>query len=419
LNYNKLFIMMQEEDKGFGRSGKPTGYLKLETKDSRGKALVHVQNIGLLGEHKVLKAYLFSSLYPNTTPMHLGTIKLKGDSGDVVYEFNKNDFQKKSGVNVDLLDTVVIMCKDTVMENGLSTFPLVGFKNQRWNWKEVFSVKSKEEKETQHEVDETEDKTPQESNTIKIPMGFVWNKEDEGKDADTDTNKDKEINENLDLESDTIISENKDMDVEVNKEKAENHPEKIWDNLQEQFENESIDLKLDPKNIKEEKRNSAPDTNDILESTCKECKTAQQEIKSKDKQNNIYTQLSKYMVHEEPFTNGDMGYKWWLINDCRFILDNDYSNANTVFLLYNPYIVNIVHRYGHYLFGVKEDELNQVQYICYAIPSRYGIDPHPLLPAQAYAYWVPKKGERWVIGAIGYWIISIDTQSGELITLKV
>ena len=97
------------------------------------------------------------------------------------------------------------------------------------------------------------------------------------------------------------------------------------------------------------------------------------------------------------------------------MLHNRYANYRTIPVLYNLHTINIVHRYGHYLFGIKEDEQQHVKYIAYAIPARYGLDPHPMLQAQGYTYWLPRKGEKAAIGEAGYWIIKINASNGEFI----
>ena len=113
---------------------------------------------------------------------------------------------------------------------------------------------------------------------------------------------------------------------------------------------------------------------------------------------------------------GDKGYQWWMINDCRFILNNTYSNYGLSSMFYNPWVINAVHRYGHYLFGVKMEN-NEVAYICYAFPGRFGTEPHPLLYAQPFAYWYPSKGEQYKVGAFGYWTVGINVKKGEIVSV--
>lgn len=427
-NYNRLFIMMREEDKGFGKSGKPTGYLKLEIKDNKGKALVHVQNIGLIEESKVLKAYLLSSLQPKAEPLYLGTIELKGGNGDLTHEFSKNDLQK-IGVDPAQLDTVVVTCKDTIMENGLQTFPLAGFKTQSWNWKGLFMKQPGQQDEEMHEKGEAADEPPlQKEERKKFPIGFVWNT---GQDSDLDSDQDTRVDTDKDKDAAVVEGIGLDSHREAGNDLGQNNPaETPVDEVQSKNE----DMKLETGNSEidtEHADNSQKDAGweaeqQYIEKTLQAFNENYNVCNQENRVDNaahrelsgIIKQLSRYMKQEEPFANGDMGYRWWILNDCSFILNNIYSNYNTAFFLYNPYVMNTVHRYGHYLFGVKEDKERCVQYISYAIPSRYGVEPHPLLYAQAYAYWIPKKGEKSAIGAQGYWVISIDVKSGEIVSVK-
>jgi hypothetical protein len=420
--------MMKEEDLGFGKNGKPTGYLKLETKENKAKALVHIQNVGQVDENHVLKAYLLSGSRPKAKPLPLGAINLIGDSGDASCEFSKEDVQRL-GLDIQLMDTIIIECKNTVMENGINAFPLVGFEKQRWNWKDVFMDNKTEpqaethnfdgkevlkevkqptidkaadeitQQSTDEVMDEVMNKVPDEitqqsmdepvdeQETFKIPVGFVWNKgQIEKKDSDEDDIKEKEHEdantheENLKTDATSSTAVPSDWEVE----------QKYLEETMKAFERS---FNTQDKKVEKDKAVS-------------------------DEIQKFNHHLSRYAVAKQPYTDNDLGFKWWTINDCSFILNNLYSNHAITFSLYNPYVIRLVRRYGYFLFGMKEDEKRNVKHIAYAVPSRYATEPHPLLNLQAYAYWVPKNGERNRIGALGYWIICADVEKGDFISFN-
>ncbi|NLY44141.1 MAG: hypothetical protein GX066_09305 [Clostridiaceae bacterium] len=407
-NYNRFFIMLQEEDKGFSRGGKPTGYVKVEMKDEKTKIYVHVQNIELSVGSRVLKAYLLSGTYPEMNPLCLGTIELKGSNGSLTRVFSKDELQKL-GINTGLLDTAVIVCKDLNMDKEGQYVPLIGFKNSRWEWKVAFEAEAQvtgevpEEVENKAEVEGKENIPEMESVSTEADMPNAMEDASTEDALDTSTEGALDITGEAPGDTDALaVAEEAATETDILNEvgNAEETEEKI-----EQVP--GPDMREEDLQEQEE-----------IHSNSQECfskKDYEQANPWEDEGNGIFNQLRRYTRQEEPFNSGDMGYKWWTITDCAFILNNAYSDYNTAFLLYSPHVIDAIHRHGHFLFGIKEDEHNKVRFICYAIPSRYGIEPHPLLYTQPYAYWIPKKGERPVMGGLGYWVIIIDVDSGDLV----
>ncbi len=327
-DFNRLFIMLQEKDKGFGNNGKPSGYLKLEAKEKGVKVSVHIQNIKVLNENNVLKAYLLSSISRASKSLYIGVIEMKGNYGDIVYELDHRELRDK-GIDIKQMDTIVITCQKAV--------PLVGYKNQAWNWESAF-VQQQEKR------------------------------------IETDIKTDRKIKLTEHIEEQLV---------------AEREPPQKENILEKE---DVIEEMVKPKN-EIDKTDIDPQKEDLV------------------------SQLSRYEKQEEPFENGALDHHWWRLNDCSFIVNNPYATYQTTFLLYNFPVMNVIHRYGHFLFGVKKDKQNQVKYISYAVPSRYGVDPHPLIQAQAYAIWVPMKEEKSLIGALGYWVVTLDAKSGDIIAM--
>jgi len=123
MSYYRIFIMMQENDGGYSKGGKLSGYLKMEQNHSKIKALVHIQNIGLPKSSQILKAYVLSSAYPGTEPLYLGVLHLQGNTGSVFYECNKKNLAE-CYADLSKLDTAVVMCTDTKENSSEITFPL-------------------------------------------------------------------------------------------------------------------------------------------------------------------------------------------------------------------------------------------------------------------------------------------------------
>jgi len=129
---------------------------------------------------------------------------------------------------------------------------------------------------------------------------------------------------------------------------------------------------------------------------------------------------------EQPFEKIRKNYQWWMIDDINFDVNEIYKNIgkdsllrhyismNNFILYNNPYALNAIYQYGYYLIGIYHNAQYEIESIVYAIPSRYGVEPHPLLGVQAYARWIPKNGHKVMLGSMGYWVIRIDVKNADI-----
>ncbi len=333
--------MLNESQQGFGKDGKPTGYVRIEIKNDMVKVLVHTQNIVVIEKNKSLEANLLSSNKKDAKPFSLGKLALSQNGGDLIYGFNIKDLARV-GQEVSSIDTAVIVLKGTDKSAEKVSFPLAGFKNGEWDYKKVFdSIKASNEKNTEDKVEKMNEakKTDKTVQTDKV------------------TGKDIEIQTDKTLEPEITIKSDKDRDMR----KAEG--------------------------------------TDSLEA-------------GNQKEKELKHTLSDYPACERPFACGDLGYSWHNIDNLKFILENEYSNERIMYLMYNYNVMNAIYRYNHFLFGIDNCSTNESRRIAFAVPSRYGIEPNPLIYAQPYARWIAKNGEKTVAGALGYWMVVIDTQNG-------
>ncbi len=122
---NKKFIILQEDDKGFGiKNRKPSGYTKIEPRDQKFKIVYYAQN---LNEDS---SYNLNLIVENEGKVEIISIgDIKSDSNgkiDICYDFDES--------LLDLVCGSAICVKDM---KGEVKFPLSGFlsKKKIFNWK--------------------------------------------------------------------------------------------------------------------------------------------------------------------------------------------------------------------------------------------------------------------------------------------
>ena len=122
---NKKFIILQEDDKGFGvKNRKPSGYTKIEPRDSKFKIFYYAQNLN--GDC----SYNLNLILENEGKVEVISIgEIKSDSNgkiDICYDFDDS--------LLDMICGSAICIKDS---KGDVKFPLSGFltKKKIFNWK--------------------------------------------------------------------------------------------------------------------------------------------------------------------------------------------------------------------------------------------------------------------------------------------
>ncbi|MBC7765890.1 MAG: hypothetical protein H7Y41_05345 [Hyphomonadaceae bacterium] len=120
------------------------------------------------------------------------------------------------------------------------------------------------------------------------------------------------------------------------------------------------------------------------------------------------------------FNTPPLRAKWWLIRTFEFmfydlgipelpIKDYHTNCIKHMTAMYNLLTVHCVMKYGYYCIGFDRDTL------IYAIPALYAIDPPALWYVYNHAKWMPVQKGEFKDGALGYWIMKINTKSGELL----
>lgn len=144
----------------------------------------------------------------------------------------------------------------------------------------------------------------------------------------------------------------------------------------------------------------------------------------------VYKYVKDMLKHSEeiePFEKNLKGYKWW-----KMMYDNQsmYRGFLPFFgyilniYYYNPYMCymnncnNMMHKYGHYIFGIAYDKNNGAKYYVYGIPGRYLYKEQPFRGMTGFVYWHPLEDKSPKKGDYGYWLLHIDGKTGNVVFPK-
>lgn len=140
-------------------------------------------------------------------------------------------------------------------------------------------------------------------------------------------------------------------------------------------------------------------------------------LNHKNQMTNYILSVLKFFPQVQPLKVYLHGYTWWRIDD-------NGTNSYRGFLPYYNYLLsanyqypfmqnsttclNLIRKYGHYLFGLYK-EGNETKYYVYAVPGRFTVEEHPFKGITGFNTWYDS------IDGVGYWILYIDPLMGKII----
>ncbi len=86
VKYYKTFFILKEEDRGFKEDKNPSGYVKIEAREGKGRLDCHVSNLKC--QNLKYKLYIMKVDDKDIVPFCLGYINLKGREGELIKYFD-------------------------------------------------------------------------------------------------------------------------------------------------------------------------------------------------------------------------------------------------------------------------------------------------------------------------------------------
>jgi len=127
-------MIFNKEDAGYEAGGNPSGYLKIEVRDGRGKLTVSVQNLRELQGGYRYVAYLLAENNGRIMPVRIGVLSLTNGKGDIKWEFDSyNVADTKLGI--DKFDVAVLLVEDNNKTDGKVICPLAAYRDKKVEWR--------------------------------------------------------------------------------------------------------------------------------------------------------------------------------------------------------------------------------------------------------------------------------------------
>lgn len=155
--FKRTFIIFKQEDLGYGTGQGPSGYIKIEVRDEKGKLYASVQNMKEDPDMFVYKLYIIKCSGTRTVPVCIGTIPIKNNRGEIMWDFNPVNVQS-TGYNIGEFEIAAVLVDFIDRKNTSVVCPIAAYKGERIEWRskirEGLDIVKKNERSIEKKMEE-------------------------------------------------------------------------------------------------------------------------------------------------------------------------------------------------------------------------------------------------------------------------
>lgn len=426
IKYQRLFLIFEEEDQGYGTSVKPSGYTKIEIKNGIARLVVFLQNLETISKETVYRLYFIKSGGNLTRHVLMGDVDLNGSNGQMSIDFDPDNI-KNSGLCLNDFD---IFAVGASVGNNRIVWPLCAYRNEKVIWKNHVANLIQTGNNQSNEVWSENNNSANIASKYNGDITSIYNIKNERlsdvtafpsdsieKDKNTeDVVIDKIETEETDAEENSIIEDKVETEVDGYEEPVyeDKRNEEGWqDSNITQDQGVDSDSGYPVRPFAEHKCTYLPN-----QQHCENCylhdlkKTEKQlEIKKGD-MNRLRDELDTYFERHCPFENRRKDYTWWKVNSPIYLNNILHQFDIKVSILFNPKVLMAHFKYRHLIAGIYKDKRTEKEYVVCGVPGAYRIDEKPF---GNICRWVQVEGTQLRYGAFGYWLVYIDPISGKVL----
>lgn len=444
-NYSRYFIILQEDERGYGLApGKaPTGYAKIEMKNSKCKVSYYVQNLKPASNKYCM--LLICGKKGCQKLINIGDIVLDAQGrADLSYEYDVQNIANSNIAADKIIGASICRMVDSNVISLMSGFTTTDIPND-WKLYTVVNVnsnkdeKEKTEKSMKENIFDKYEKQIEGNKKLEKELKVECKKTVEDKEKAKEESKKSKSTEKIEEKKIKIEEKIEEKVKDSRKDKLDNKvkdkiedkiKDKVEDKIKDKFEDkikDKIEDKIEDnieKKIEDKILDKINDKKEKLEHKIECEKEANKESKNKDEK---YKVCSNKGYMEEFFENlGEGMEKYWDIFpnikksvwykvDIKDMEDLcDMSDYDKYVVMYYPMInyYKYIKEYKHYLVGYKYGDDCKIKYMMYAIPGSKCSKCQPFSGKTGFVTWMKASdlGEN-----CGYWIMFYDFKNSNIL----
>ena len=429
--FQRNFLIFNAEDKGFEAGQKPSGYVRIEVRDGRGKLWLAAQNLAAGDGKPAYRLYLIKTDGENAAAVCAGLLKLHNNRAELEWEFDPDDVHR-SGYNISEFDVAAVLAEYSDQKNTRVISPLAAYKNKKTEWRKALEKQLYNQYPTPQEtVDEdviskyegkAESKyiPPETLPYYNIPdlLSTMKNAEAEGNEPSTlpESNEYQQQYDSgvmpVETPVQTVVQTSDQENAQIN---SQAMPQVNAVQNPPLYANPAANCVYMNGNMCGMYLNTGG-TN-----PCKACHVNAQDhgaAKSEEQAgdiNKLKEQLDQNFEQSDPFQSKRSDYKWWkVLNPVN--LNNILYQCNIKSpLLFNPLVMMAHFKYRHLIIGIFTDKAKRREYVVCGVPGMNMVDRKPF---GDMCRWVQAEANRPRYGGFGYWIVYIEPETGKILSLK-
>lgn len=446
--FQRSFLIFHEEDRGYGIGRGPSGYIKIEIRDGRGRLYAFVKD---LRNEQLYKLYLIKPGEPDSKVAYAGPVPVEKNKGELKWEFDPGNVGMADS-GIDFFEAAVILAEEKNSETFQIVCPLAAYRDKKVSWrqslKNAINVKiSKQQDEiringdsyealenkgkidnNESAADAIEDSRPNMTDAEMQEASNAETKEISGPEAKVASNA--EI-----INSDAVsFTQSRSMTGVSEKENVEpiNNPECHSIHSETNSSNEGQEDGIDGDTMKEpglqgsigctfSNNNFCGAEPYVTDNPCAASSLNNRNIEGKKTQKaavdlrKLKQIFDQYFEKYDPFQNKRRDYDWWKVGSPVHLNNLLYQYDIKTPLLFNPAVMMSHFKYRHMIVGVYTDSSRNLEYIVCGIPAVYESDSRPFGDT---CRWVQLESGRPRYGAFGYWLVYIDPNTGKFLNMR-
>ena len=394
--FQRIFLIFGNEDSGYEAGQKPSGHVRIEVRDGRGKLWAAIQNLMLENGRFDYKLYLIKAQAGMTVPVCAGKLKSRQSKAELEWEFDPlNVFMSGHGIEEFGIAAVLVEYKDR--KNTSVICPIAAYRDKKTEWRnkvgDILYNSNDIQKPYENYVnknagfDESKYNSPENDLVFDIPDAYKTNQVGGG---DESFAKPQESFEAKPYEQPYIQPQSAIGGVNANCLYLNSNMCGMY--LKSNGANPCDNCRIHTRT------NSEPDNRQ---------KTGDIE--------KLKLEMEMNFEKSDPFHSQRSDYRWWKVANPVNLNNILYQCNIRSPLLFNPMVMMAHFKYRHLILGIYLDKAKKREYVVCGVPGMHMVDRKPF---GDMCRWVQAEGNKPKYGSFGYWIVYIDSETGKILSLK-
>ncbi|MGK0468819.1 hypothetical protein, partial [Clostridium sp.] len=385
-----------EDEKGYSLDSEkiPSGYAKLEMKNSKCKVSYYVQN--LRKEKQPYYMVLICGKKDVNKIIKLGKLNID-DYGrvDISHEYDTENIAD-TGISAEkIIGAAIVKFLDNNVVSIMSGFSTTDKPNEWRNYKLADFNKEKEETRTESVINEF-DEYEQSIESIKVKTDETVDKEEKNDEVERDVDEERDTSQVASIEN---VERVENVESVENSKSDKNIEKSDGIELEIEINKTEDDYDVDRHKKKQDKE--------------EKCKDKDKDEYPKGAMGDFFKAVAKDFEEVTDFSKEIKWCKWYKVpvNNLENMYDfsdyNKYTIAYYPMIYYYPYIRN----HKSFMLGYKCDASGKMKYIVYGIPGSKAKAHQPCGGKTGFVTWIQDKNSD----VMGYWLMFYDPKKSTIV----